>query len=76
MDQRHIEAWFEEKNRPDVVDDDLPDYDKPVKKSSQFKSGGSQLKMFRDKTSDLNKHQKDSKLATVPESNSRTPSII
>ena len=32
MDQRHIEAWFEEKNRPDVVDDDLPDYDKPVKK--------------------------------------------
>jgi len=32
VDQRHIEAWFEEKNRPDVDFDDHPDYDKPVKK--------------------------------------------
>ena len=28
VDQRHVEAWFEEK----TVEDDLPDYDKPVKK--------------------------------------------
>jgi len=32
VDQRHVESWFEEKNRPELVDDDLPDYDKPVKK--------------------------------------------
>jgi len=35
VDQRHIEAWFEEKNRPDgdrKIEDDYPDYEKPVKK--------------------------------------------
>ena len=32
VDQRHVEAWFEEKIRPDFLEDDLPDYDKPVKK--------------------------------------------